>query len=105
MRAAAVETPRSRTLRGTASWYDWHPREAAAGPALRAALGPDWRGQVVTVCRIAETVAACAKVTLTDWCQCYRGEDRERIIDLDRATFALFAPPSAGIVTVTVAEP
>ena len=82
---------------GRASWYDWRPREAAAGPALRAAL-VDWRGRVVTVC----TATTCATVTLTDWCECYRGTPTERIIDLDRRTFALLLPPRRGLVRVTV---
>jgi rare lipoprotein A (peptidoglycan hydrolase) len=90
-------------IAGTASWYDYMPRQAAAGPALREALGKDWRGQIVTVCVSRETSSACAKVRLTDWCQCHRGTNRERIIDLDRRTFAVLGvPPSRGIAKVRV---
>ena len=35
---------------------------------------PDWRGRIVTVDGI--------KVKLIDWCQCYRGEPHEKLLDL-----------------------
>jgi hypothetical protein len=82
---------------GIASWYRWHPGEAAAGPALRKALGPTWRGTVVTVCG-----EHCLKVVLTDWCQCYQGTERERLIDLDRRAFAGLADPKTGLTRVVV---
>ena len=47
---------------------------AAAGPGLRAAIGPDWRGKVVLVDGL--------RVKLIDWCQCYRGEPHEKLLDL-----------------------
>lgn len=81
---------------GVASWYDWKTREAAAGPALRAMLGPHWRGRVVMVCAADRRV--CVKVRLTDWCQCYG----TRVIDLDRETFRLLALPARGLVRVSV---
>ena len=84
-------------LSGTASWYRYHEGQAAAGPALRQMLGPDWRGMTVQVC-----AATCISVVLTDWCQCYRGTGRERLIDLDRRDFAALAAPSRGLVQVTV---
>ena len=93
--AERVESP----LRGTASWYEWHPGEGAAGPQLRAQLGKDWRGQTVVVCG---DNAVCIPVRLTDWCQCYRNEPRERVIDLDVRSFEKLAPASAGLVHVTV---
>lgn len=34
---------------GLSTWYRWHPNEAAAGPALRKALGSKWRGTWVVV--------------------------------------------------------
>jgi hypothetical protein len=78
-----------RSLAGLASWYCragvsiCHYRYpdgpgfdayAAAGPALRQAIGSDWRGSFVTVDGI--------RVKLVDWCQCYKGEPHEKIIDL-----------------------
>jgi hypothetical protein len=48
---------------------------AAAGPKLRAAIGPKWRGKVVLVDGL--------RVKLVDWCQCYGGQSGvEKIIDL-----------------------
>jgi hypothetical protein len=75
---------------GVATWFRAPAGTAAAGPALRAALGRDWRGRVVTVNGI--------RVRLTDWCACGHG----RIIDLNAGTFARIAPLSRGVVTVTV---
>lgn len=51
----------------------------AAGPRLRAAIGSGWRGKIVTVDGI--------RVKLVDWCQCYAGEDNEKLIDLYRDVF------------------
>ena len=80
-------------VRGTASWYRWHPGEAAAGPALRRALGPRWRGTVVTVTANGHSV----RVRLTDWCAC-----PQRVIDIDVRAFARLAAPSRGLVKVTI---
>jgi len=82
------------TLSGNATWYDWRPGQAAAGPGLRAALGVHWRGQSVTVC-----TQNCVRVKLTDWCLCSHGN---RLIDLDDASFAKLAPLSAGVIAVTI---
>lgn len=82
------------TLYGVASYYAWRPFQAAAGPALRRALGPDWRGRRVEVCR----GTLCVVVALTDWCQCYG----TRVIDLDSRVFALLAPLSRGLIDVKI---
>ena len=84
--------------RGTASWYSYIPGHAAAGPALRAMLGPKWRGKTVTVRANGRSV----RVVLSDWCQCYKGTRAERLIDLDVRAFARLAHPSAGLVKVEV---
>lgn len=76
---------------GVASWYDYHPGQAAAGPQLRAALGPHWRGQTVRVC-----ARVCIRVRLTDFMRA------DRLVDLDRSDFARLAPLSVGVVHVTV---
>ena len=91
-------SPRGGGLTGRASWYEYVPGGAAAGPKLRALLGKGWRGSKVQVCADGD----CVTVTLSDWCQCYKGEKRERIIDLDVRSFAALADPSAGLVRVTV---
>ena len=85
----------SAGLTGPASWYRWHPGEAAAGPGLRAALGPDWRGRLVVVTRAGSSVT----VRLTDWCGCPGG----RLIDLDSRAFAALAPLSRGVIQVRIA--
>jgi hypothetical protein len=75
-------------LRGAASWYcragvsvchyqypdsGGFDAYAAAGPKLRDALG-NWRGRIVSVDGL--------RVKLVDWCQCYKGESHEKLIDL-----------------------
>jgi hypothetical protein len=87
-----VEPPKpatSHVLSGAASWYCragvspctyTHPDGggfdgyAAAGPKLRAAIGPGWRGTVVQVDGV--------RVKLIDWCQCFKGEPQEKLLDL-----------------------
>jgi hypothetical protein len=79
----------TNVLRGPASWYCragvspctyTHPdgggfdAYAAAGPELRAAIGPSWRGTIVLVDGI--------RVRLIDWCQCYKGQPHEKLLDL-----------------------
>ena len=78
-------------LSGVASWYQYVAGQAAAGPRLRSALGPGWRGSVVTVC-----AASCVRVTLSDFMV------RDRLVDLDSRSFAALAPLSQGIVEVTI---
>ena len=79
----------THVLRGAASWYcragvspctNTNPdlggfdAYAAAGPKLRAAIGPSWRGTIIYVDGI--------RVQLIDWCQCYKGERHEKLLDL-----------------------
>jgi hypothetical protein len=85
------------SIEGRASWYAADGNIAAAGPELRDRLGKGWRGTAVQVC-----AGRCVVVRLTDWCQCYRGERRERVIDLSDDAFARLAPLSTGVVRVTV---
>jgi hypothetical protein len=84
----------SHSISGKATWYRWHLGEAAAGPLLRKALGPHWRGRTVTVCS-----GRCTRVRLTDWCLCSR---ERRLVDLDSRSFARLAPLSRGKIAVTV---
>jgi hypothetical protein len=85
---ARPSTPK-HSISGRASWFcdagtspcsASHPDTsgfdayAAAGPRLRAAIGPDWRGSIVLVDGI--------RVKLIDWCQCYQGEPSEKLLDL-----------------------
>ena len=89
-------------MTGIASWYAWHPGEAAAGPALRAALGPGWRGATVAVCRTDGGAMACVHVVLSGWCACGDRNGVPTVIDLDAASFAALMPLSRGLVTVEV---
>lgn len=87
--AAPAPEVAGRSISGTASWYCRAGRSvcttgypdgpgfdafAAAGPALRRALGPDWRGRIVYVDGI--------RVKIVDWCQCSKGLAREKLLDL-----------------------
>lgn len=97
----AVAKPTTRhSIKGYASWYcdagvspctanypDGGGFDAygAAGPRLRAAIGPDWRGTVVLVDGI--------RVKLIDWCQCYQGSANEKLIDLYRDVFVRTGSP------------
>ena len=83
----------SRNVTGTASWFAYVPGGAAAGPSLRAALGPGWRGTVVSVC-----AAVCIRVTLSGWMRA------DRLIDLDYRSWrvACGLPLSRGLCAVTV---
>jgi rare lipoprotein A (peptidoglycan hydrolase) len=68
---------------------------AAAGPLLRKALGPRWRGRRVTVCHAGR----CVRVTLNDWCLCSKGR---RLIDLSDEAFRRLAPLGRGVIDVTI---
>jgi hypothetical protein len=92
---AVVET-RQTAIRGSATWFAAPRGTAAAGPALRAFLGPHWRGTVVTVTANGHSVTA----RLTDWCLC----SSARVVDLDKRSFAKLADPSRGVIHVTVSR-
>jgi hypothetical protein len=81
-------------LSGTATWYAWRVGQAAAGPRLRAALGPHWRGRIVTVSHGTHHV----RVRLSDWCRC----SWSRVIDLDHRSFDDLMPLWRGVTTVSV---
>jgi hypothetical protein len=89
--------PDRRTLRGYATWYRTAGLVAAAGPALRRALGRGWRGQRVTVC-----AERCVRVTLADWCACGPRHGRPTLLDLSDDAFARLAPLSRGVIAVVV---
>jgi hypothetical protein len=89
-----LPAPASNHVRGKATWYDYRPGHAAAGPALRKALGKHWRGMTVVVRSSGRQVT----VKLSDWCACPGG----RVIDLDVRSFARLADPSRGVIKVEV---
>ena len=103
MRPAAVETPppatpRGHTVVGVATYFKSPSGVSAAGPALRAALGPGWRGQSVRVC----AGVRCVVTVLGDWCACGPRPGGPTVIDLDDNVFAMLAPLSRGVIAVTV---
>jgi hypothetical protein len=92
-----LRTRGARIVAGSATWYKYVVGGAAAGPALRKALGGNWRGTVVTVCSDATDV--CVPAALTDACWCPKGN---RVIDLDSRLFKALAPLGVGVLRVTV---
>jgi hypothetical protein len=91
----AVVPKTTHSISGTASWYcragvspctvdhlddGGIDAYAAAGPRLRAAIGSNWRGNIVYVDGL--------RVQLIDWCQCYEGESNEKLLDLYYDVFA-----------------
>jgi hypothetical protein len=81
------------SVSGDATYYAYHPGQAAAGRALRLALGPNWRGKSVNVTANGHTI----RVRLTD----AMGRT-PRLIDLDPHDFAALAPLSQGVLRVVV---
>jgi hypothetical protein len=103
--SAVVAVPiRTHSISGRASWYcnyddpslphsvchNAYPdgpgfdAYAAAGPGLRAAIGPGWRNNVVLVCG-----HRCVAVKLIDWCKCSGGSvGVVKLIDLYEDVYA-----------------
>jgi len=98
VRTSAPETVASaskagHSIRGSASWFRSPRGVSAAGPALRRALGPGWRGTRVRV----TGPAGSATTTLGDWMRA------NRLIDLDDDVFpAVCGPLSRGICKAKV---
>jgi len=84
----------THSLRGSSTWFRSPAGVSAAGPTLRDALGPGWRGQRVRVCYEGR----CVVTVLGDWCACPGG----RVIDLAAPLFARLAPLSRGVLKVKV---
>jgi hypothetical protein len=84
-------------MTGEATWFHSPRGVSAAGPALRDALGMEWRGTLVTVTGPMGT----AETHLGDWMAA------DRLIDLDAPIFyATCGSLSKGVcrVTVTIAR-
>jgi hypothetical protein len=84
---------RGASVTGQASWFRSPRGVSAAGPALRTALGPGWRGARVRV----TGPAGSAWTVLGDWMAA------DRLIDLDDDVFpAVCGPLSRGICEAKV---
>jgi hypothetical protein len=105
----AAKPPPGSLARGDATWYcragssrchylypdrPGHDPFAAAGPALRRALGPNWRGKLVRVSYAGRTTY----VKLVDAC----GRGCSVVIDLYADAFARLAPTGLGRIPVVV---
>jgi hypothetical protein len=96
--AGALVSP-VQAIKGKATWYDApSKRDAAAGPALRHALGSDWRGSYVWV----EANGHRVLVVLSDWCACGERNGKPTLLDLDDVAFSRLAPLSVGVLDVVV---
>ena len=73
---------------------------AAAGPALRRALGgdPAFRGKLVTVVKGDRSI----RVRLSDWCACGDRHGTDTVIDLDETDFRTLTGRGPGIAIVRV---
>lgn len=107
--------PAPALITGPATWYCLPGRSAcssgfpasgmyaAAGPALRRAIGPRWRSARVTVTRTWTDArggehSATVVVRLADWCAC----PGVRVLDLYGSAFSRLAPLSRGVLRVEV---
>jgi hypothetical protein len=96
--ARTAPGPRRAAVGGWATWFAAPRGTAAAGPALRAALGRSWRGRPVTVWLGSRHTT----VRLTDWCACGPRSGSATLLDLSASAFAALAPLSRGVQKVTV---
>lgn len=95
----------SSDVRGWATWYDAPSKQdAAAGPALRRALGRDWRGSWVRVSRIAGGEVRTVVVVLSDWCACGPRHGSPTVIDLDDRAFDALGSLGEGVIRVSIEE-
>lgn len=98
-RPAPAEAPPDRiTLRGIATWFASPSGVSAAGPDLRAALGPGWRGTRVRVC----AGDRCVATVLGDWCACGSRPGGPTVIDLDDNVFARLSSLDTGVLPIEV---
>lgn len=99
--AVSVAATAPSTLRGWATVDEGQARgHAAAGPALRRALGgdPAFRGEAVTVVKGKQRIV----VRLTDWCACGKRHDEQTLIDLNPSDYRTLTGRDPGIAWVRV---
>lgn len=102
---SGARTIRGGDLRGWATWYATGPGglTAAAGPALRKAIGPGWRGSRVLVARAGSLRGI--EVRLVDWCACGPRHGEPTILDLSDEAFDALGRLSSGVMRVVVDVP
>ena len=115
----------SRPLKGLATWYDayrnnaWYTQPnkwgkavklyAAAGPALRAAIGHKYMRKPFAIFVKSKKTGIEVKVWVVDWCGCY-GKAKDpldtRLIDLAPAVWAkLGVPLGQGVMRIEIRIP
>lgn len=80
---------------GQATWWD------SFGPGLYAAIRPDLgtKGDLAVVC--GGTPWRCISVPIITTCLC-KGPGSDRLIDLSKDAFSIFANPSLGVIHVVL---
>lgn len=76
---------------------------AAAGPALRTAIGgiESSRAYVGKTVRVCNGTNNCVNVKLVDWCQCHYKKVGEKVIDLYKDAWDAIVGNGMGKVTIT----
>lgn len=86
---------------GVASYY--HGSRGFHGQPHIAVQDGRWTGKVKEYLNVCIRGHGCHTLPVVDYCQCYRGEDRERIVDLSIEAVRLFGlDPSDGIWPATI---
>lgn len=90
-------TRTTHSIEGQATWFaslgSWD--YGAAGPKLRAAMGPHYLGRFIQVCANGR----CVVVKLVTSCAC---SPDTRLVDLSLDAFSRLASPSLGIIPIEV---
>lgn len=89
--------------KGIASYY--HGSRGFHGRPHIAVQDGRWTGRVNRTVTVCIRDHGCHSLPVVDYCQCYRGTDRERIVDLSIEAVRLFGlDTSAGIWHAEVRE-
>lgn len=98
-----VETINLVGIEGIASYYGGS--RGFHGIAHVAVQDGRWTGEVQRYVEVCIRDHGCETLPVVDYCQCYRGTDKERIVDLSIETVRLFGlDTSAGIWHATLKE-
>lgn len=103
----SVPQPAVRTISVTTGRASWYRGSRGFGGTRHAAQNDArWTGKVDDVVKVCVVSSGrCAKVKVVDYCQCFVGSKKERLIDLSIETVRkLRLDPDDGIWTVTVSD-